>query len=217
MEVDYVVAPGGTVLIEVEGEALPFIWTGSADLYPDSESPTNSRSMLFHASEDFCGTATVSVSDACARQAQRVVRSTDGYWRLLHSGANPALCSLPTAGLLWPEDPELAVTTQSAWFVGHGLRGYISHQLKGWSWTCDGTGLPCPMGTVLTTHSEPYWTNYCVNNGYTDWCGFGLKEFSNGRCTNVVNGTNQCDQGPLFHYFWAADVITSLYEWVCYE
>jgi len=167
---------------------------------------------LFKAPDDFCGTATVNVMDSCMEEAECTVRSTEGYWDIILDFDH---CSLPVSRLLVPETP-MSVETYSGVFVGGGYKAMIGHALAGWNSSCSEAEalLACPVGNVLTTHSNAFWTNYCMNHGYASYCGYA-KEFSDGCCKNDSSGTNQCTTAPNWYYFAAGDQVINLSKWRC--
>jgi len=208
---DIVLAPGAYIDFTpiVHGGTPPYTGWSSDKLIYKGDGATG----LFQAPDDFCGTASVTVMDSCMESADCTVRSTEGYWEKIDP--TPYRCQSPASGLMVPES-DMTDEMQIGWFIGGGYRAYIAHSFFGWSLECEDiyNSLVCPIGTILTTHSEPYWRNYCYNYGYTGYCG-AEKEYSSGCCKNDYRGSNQCDEPAKWAYFVAADNIILLSRWTC--
>lgn len=81
--------------IYVIGGTPPYEWSVSPSTFILTYLITTTRDNSITAQEDACGTAIITVKDACGRQTQGVVTSPEGQWCVCYShgtGGTPDLC-----------------------------------------------------------------------------------------------------------------------------
>lgn len=180
---DRVCAPGGTLTVTATGGVLPYQWA-SDQLRLLASSGTGA---MFRAPADFCGMATVTVSDACTQTASCGVRSPRGRWRPA-AGHNQVRCTLPFSG----------VFTQTGATIGE-LQGdgYRISIFLGHTYPCTETPL-CPGDNVLAAELDNQ--DYCqhqlgIQNEYwqSEYRGGGscytvpLDSPANAWCVGIVH------------------------------
>lgn len=178
LEIDRILAPGATIAIELESPGEP----------PHSWSSDKLQSLgngYFKAPDDFCGTATVYVSDACTQIDKAEVRSTAGEWV-------PIPGTSQICGGYSTKKGELASATQVETMFG---KYYIISQGL-YAGRLDPTGhWPCAPGNDAGSLLK-------ICEGI--WEGWLPASTSDGRCYN--------NRGE---WLWLTEVINSVMEWKC--
>jgi hypothetical protein len=206
---DIVVVPGGyyDFGLTVHGGVPPYIGWSSDEL-------EHIGSGLFKAPDDFCGVATVHVTDSCGSSASCTSRSSEGRW-LSRPQDDFDTCSLPIPGLLMVPESPMDPSASTGIFVGGGYRANIYHQFDIADMCSDSEryNVFCPLGTILTTHSTSYYENRCIaNNGE---CGYGPIAVKPWCCLIEWTYVPDCEIAPRWAYMIFADKVVSLHDWVC--
>jgi len=93
------IAREASATIYVTGGIGPFHWEVAEDGYRLAHAKTNGRSNTLYADADSCGTATITVQDACEEETTGHVRNTTGYW-----AEKESQCGLSGAAADWSID-----------------------------------------------------------------------------------------------------------------
>lgn len=191
---DRVVAPGGTIMITATGGVSPYQWASD-----QLELLTNSgHSAMFHAPANFCGSATITVSDVCTQTADCGVRSTKGWWKLAPN-YNQIRCELPFSG----EFTQTGYNSGVLQGDGYRIRVSVSHTSP-----CSATPR-CPGDNVLV--AELSNQEYCQRHmGYQSQ--YWRSEYRGGGQCWSVPVSNPSGAGCIgtVHQF-----AYNLEEWVC--
>lgn len=191
---DRVVAPGGTITISAIGGIQPYQWASDQlELLASS-----GDSAMFQAPANFCGSATVTVSDACTQAADCGVRSTKGRWRWA-AGYSQVRCELTFSG-------EFTQTAYNSGILqGDGYRIWVS---IGHTAPC--TAPPrCPGDNVLAaelSNQEYCQSHMGIQNQY-----YRSEYRGGGQCWSVPvgNPSGAGCMGTVHQYAYGLE------EWVC--
>jgi len=186
---DYTVAPDGYVTVEATGGVEPYQWSSEG---LDLISPEEGHSATFQAPSDFCGTATVRVSDACTETASVEVRSTAGEWVQLYDFDN---CNPPGKYF------KASATEQNTFGINGKYAAQIARAANGFyaGENCTEAG-NCPAKTRLTdTFSE--WAEM-ICDAYPE------ATFSNLCCLYPLPGDS-------YQHLTYDEYAAQLFEWRC--
>lgn len=151
-----VVNAGNSAFLYVLGGAPPFIWTVSGgDGFSLAQSKTKIRSNTLFLTPQACGTAVITVTDACDNVVTGHVRSNNGQWVLSETVCT---CITGAGGCCEAHGGSDCIVGHLKYIIGSGHSCYISGRMASCSWLggcfpsgaggcsgiCDGTQIwPC--------------------------------------------------------------------------
>lgn len=200
------VAPGSSFWLEAIGGLSPFYWSPEGDL--SLISGQGLRSALFSAAEEFCGSATVQVSDGCTAMASTVVRSTAGHWE-------PILNPADTNGY-WCDCDEAAGPPEQLPSDG----GYLKYATEKNGYRC----------VYTIRYSFPSWLENCVEATYcngADVAGILAMACESGALSNysyppdLFHDTRPCcllephGVGGDLQLYLSTYLLIQKFQWVC--
>lgn len=200
--------PNSLTIYLVEQKGVPsFTWSLTGNNCSLTYSKTKTRANILTLGSGFCGTANITVTDACGRTTQGAIRSTSGSWQI-----TPFQCDIP--GL---SDPitEIDLVNWRLFNTKRTVGGIrITQVNRAIDWTNCGGRPVCGECQSLCTNtvygcSATFGCDECVEPAFN--CKLQKYCYSG----SIYGCSGLCEDGGPSWYFCYCVVSRLRYEWEC--